>query len=80
MTEELGHNRTREAGLWSPESASLFRPDPKLLDERPPFLGIGLHERAERIRSLLVTWKISIPRSTRRSRAAGSASASTPPH
>ena len=33
-------------------SASLFRLDPELLDERPPFLGIGFHKRAERLRCL----------------------------
>jgi hypothetical protein len=34
-------------GLWS-----LYL-DPQILDYRPPFLGIGFHERAERFRRLL---------------------------
>jgi hypothetical protein len=32
---------------------SSLRVDPQLLDDRPPFLGIGFHERAERLRHLL---------------------------
>src|SRR5207245_1622598 len=31
------------------ENASLLRPDPELLDERPPLLRIGLHKRTERL-------------------------------
>src|SRR5262249_3349514 len=31
----------------NPESTSSFRPDPELLDERPPLLGSGPHQRAE---------------------------------
>ena len=34
-----------------------FGLDPQLLDERPPFLGIGLHQRAERFRRLLFAGK-----------------------
>ena len=30
-----------------------FRPDPQLLDDRPPFFRISFHERAERLRRLL---------------------------
>src|SRR5258708_39405836 len=72
VTAESGHKRTREAEeLWCPESASSFRPDPQLLDERPPFLGIGLHQRAERLRCLPlardnVHAEIGDPRSRRR--------------
>src|SRR5262249_19334947 len=32
---------------WSRESASSICPDPELLDEWPPFLGIGLYEGAK---------------------------------
>ena len=38
-------------------SLSSLRPDPKLLDERTPLLGVRLHARAERLRRLLVTRK-----------------------
>ena len=31
----------------------LLRFDPKFLDDRPPFLGVGLHQRAECFRRLL---------------------------
>ena len=37
-------------------SASSFRLDPELLNERPPFLGIGLHQRPERL------WRLSLVR------------------
>jgi hypothetical protein len=30
-----------------------LRLEPKFLDDRPPFLGVGLHQRAERFRRLL---------------------------
>src|SRR5215467_94264 len=40
-------------GLAKPElTRSSFRVDPELLDDRPPFLGIGLHQSAERLRGL----------------------------
>jgi hypothetical protein len=34
--------------------SAFFRLDPELLDDRPPFHGIGLHQRAESFRCLLV--------------------------
>jgi hypothetical protein len=37
--------------------ATSFRLDPELLDDPPPFLGIGLHQRAERLRCLSFAWK-----------------------
>src|SRR5262249_17167992 len=48
-----------------------FRLDPKLLDERPPFLDLGLLECAERLRRLLLAREnlipeIGIPRSHQR--------------
>jgi hypothetical protein len=58
-------------------SASLFRLDPEFLNDRPPFLGIGLDKRPERLRCLSLTRKISNPRSMSRDRTAGSANAST---
>jgi hypothetical protein len=33
---------------WTPSS----RVDPELLDDRPPFLGISLHQRAKHLRRL----------------------------
>src|SRR5215468_11018709 len=47
-----------------------FRPDPELLDERPPFLDLGLLQCAECLRCLLLAWinvhtEISEPRSHR---------------
>ena len=33
---------------------SLLRFDPKFLDDRPPFFGVGLDQRAERFRRLLL--------------------------
>jgi hypothetical protein len=35
--------------------------DPKLLDDRPPFLGIGLYQRAECLRCLSFAWKKLVP-------------------
>src|SRR5271154_5347608 len=39
----------------------LPRLNPQLLDDRPPFLGIGLHQRAERLRCLLAGRKNLAP-------------------
>src|SRR5215467_3969019 len=41
----------RPIGTWD-----LFRLDPQLLDDQPPFLGVGLHERAERL------WRLPLAR------------------
>ena len=40
-----------------PEVCGSLRLDPELLDDRQPFLGIGLHHRAERLRRLPFTGK-----------------------
>src|SRR5262245_39364410 len=45
------------AARWRPEKAFSFHPDPELLDDRPPFLGVGLNARAESLRRLLVPRK-----------------------
>jgi hypothetical protein len=52
-------------------SSISFRLDPGRLDDRPPFLCIGFHQRAERLRGLLFARKnlkpeIDEPRSYRR--------------
>src|SRR6516165_4347870 len=40
-----------------PTPPRLLRPDPKLLDNRPPFLGIGFYKCAECLRSLTLASK-----------------------
>src|SRR5215831_5311501 len=50
-----------EASLGTPSDywlrAWLLRLDARRLDDRPPFLGLGLVEGVKRFRSLLVAWK-----------------------
>jgi hypothetical protein len=54
-----------------------LRLDPKLLDARPPFLRVGTLQRAERLGGLPLARKNLKPKSMKRDRTAGSASAST---
>jgi hypothetical protein len=41
--------------------ATSFHLDPQFLDDRPPFAGIGFHQRAERLRCLLASWENLVP-------------------
>jgi hypothetical protein len=54
-----------------------FRLDPELLDERPPFLRIGLHQRVNKLGVCRPVGKISTPRFASRDCTAGSANAWT---
>ena len=65
------------ASSGSQSSAYSFRVDPQLLDDRPPFLGIGLTSAPSASGVCCSRGKISRPRSASRDRTAGSASAST---
>jgi hypothetical protein len=49
ITSPFTGSRTFSAG------SSSFRLDPKLLDDRPPILGVGLYQCAESLRRLLLT-------------------------
>jgi hypothetical protein len=53
LTAESGDTWTsRQRESWSLESASSLDLDPQLLDDRPPLLGFGLLQCAERLRCL----------------------------
>jgi len=53
--------QTRETRIWHARKRPSFRLDAKLLDERPPFLDLGLLECAERLRRLLLAQENLIP-------------------
>src|SRR6516162_9769135 len=60
--------------MVGPELLSL---DARRLDDRPPFFDLGLLQRGESVRRLLMRGKISSPRLINRSRTVESAKAST---